>query len=462
MKTLLFFDDMHLNQAVNLYRQIGAPKLLQTLSFYDDDSRIAWSYPSVFFDQHSAKWRMTYQHCGTTFPRVALLAESTDGEHWHKRDTTPDLVFANRQRCNQLIPTEEFSEWSATFFDERAPEEERLKGFVVKHVSDYHLQAQLWTSPDGLHWKPKKGAIWQSIAPDPATCAYFNHVTGKYTIISRPDWTDRRLAMHETEDWIHYTDQKLVLQADALDTPLAQLYGMQVFSYEGMFIGFLWVYHPMQEVLGGSPHKFYGGRVDCQLAYSLNGTHFQRGIRTPLFENIPDSPYSGCIYPTSVRTMPDGSLRIYASASTHEHAHDEGKMSILTFELRQDGFVGLRSSGGCGIAGTRPLLYMGGDIQLNVKCQGSVRAQITDYEGKTLLGYSFSDCQPFTGDSIAWVPHFKEKNVEDLTGKLIRLEIALDGAILYAIRGNLHSLYAGQCWRFEHEGEIPKERLGFD
>lgn len=151
MKTLLFFDDMHLNQAVNLHRQIGAPKLLQTLSFYDDDSRIAWSYPSVFFDQHSAKWRMTYQHCGTTFPRVALLAESTDGEHWHKRDTTPDLVFVNRQRCNQLIPTEEFSEWSATFFDERAPEEERLKGFVLsmyriticKHNCGLHLMGSI-------------------------------------------------------------------------------------------------------------------------------------------------------------------------------------------------------------------------------------------------------------------------------------------------------------------------------
>lgn len=47
MKTLLFFDDMHLNQAVNLHRQIGAPKLLQTLSFSDDDSHIVWNYPRI-------------------------------------------------------------------------------------------------------------------------------------------------------------------------------------------------------------------------------------------------------------------------------------------------------------------------------------------------------------------------------------------------------------------------------
>ena len=52
---------------------------------------------------------------------------------------------------------------------------------------------------------------------------FWNHVRQSYTFTSRPDWTDRRIAVFETKDWKEFTAPELALQADALDLPPADL-----------------------------------------------------------------------------------------------------------------------------------------------------------------------------------------------------------------------------------------------
>lgn len=463
MSTLLFFDDQHLNLLGNISRKIGRPKRLEQYRYQDLNAVIAWGYPTVYFDEGSRKWRMTYQHCTTTFPRIPLLAESDDGYHWTPRSTIKECEIQDRLRENQLLPIDEFSEWSATYVDPYASEEERIKAFVVYHTSKHFLKSYLWFSPDGIRWTRAEGTEWQKIAPDPATSVFWNAERKSYTFISRPDWTDRRLAIFETKDWKTYSEPELLLQADSLDTNLANLYGMPVFPYEGYYIGLLWVYHPSQEVIGHCPHKFYGGNVDCQLAYSLDGWRFMRGLRTPFIPNgEPGDPDSGCVYPSSIRTLEDGSMIIYASASTHEHAQ-EGNTSILMYELRKDGFVFLESNGGKGIVGTRPLYYEGGEVEINLQSQGGyARVQITDWSGNPIEGFTFEECVPFSGDDTAWSPVWKSgKSLTEFTGKAIRIEIELFNSRLYAIRGRIMSLYAGKCWRLVHEGIIPGQRVGF-
>ncbi len=104
--------------------------------------------------------------------------------------------------------------------------------------------------------------------------------------------------------------------------------------------------------------------MDCQLTYSQNGRHFQRVLRESfLGSDDPGAPGSGCIYPTSVITMLDGSLRIYAGASCEEHGYNSpGKASIIAYELRKNGFVFLKSAGGKGVIGTSPLRCLSDSI----------------------------------------------------------------------------------------------------
>ena len=57
----------------------------------------------------------------------------------------------------------------------------------------------------------------------------------------------------------------------------------------------------------------------------------------------------------------------------------------------------------------------------------------------------------------------RSSNSSDLqqAGKLLRLEVELANARLYAVHGNFVPLVAGQAWRFRDEGVVPESRPGF-
>ena len=93
-------------------------------------------------------------------------------------------------------------------------------------------------------------------------------------------------------------------------------------------------------------------------------------------------------------------MLIYASATEREHGtlatdHPEDS-SILTYALRPDGWVALQSAGGAGYVGTRVMYHHCSSVPLtvNIDCKhGSARAQLTDLEGKPLVGYTYV-CPP--------------------------------------------------------------------
>jgi hypothetical protein len=464
---MLFFDDQRLNRLDNVERHLGKPEMIPESIYRDPHTVTAWGYPSVFHDATSGKWRMLYLGWtavghGHRFP---LLAESDDGLHWTPRDTTEEIQLPDRKFPHQVLPLEGFSEWPSCYIDERAPKAERIKGLVLMHPSKYQIDTRLWVSPDGIHWTLKEGIEWQKPGADPGTSVFWNSVRQSYTFTSRPDWTDRRISLFETRDWVNFTKPELALQTDAMDAPLTQLYGMPVFPYEGYYVALLWLYHTVPQVTGQSPHKFRGGHVDCQLAYSLNGWHFQRGFRTPFIGNdAPGQPTAGCVYPSSMIRKEDGSLWIYASAGTHEHAFiPPGSGSILTYKLRRDGFVYLESANGLGVMGTVALLWKGGELEVNAQApHGQVRVRVTDTLGAPLAGYDFEDCDPLKTDNVAWKPTWKNgRTLDSLGTRTLRIEVELTSARLYALRGRFAPLIAGEAWRFEREGKVPAELPGF-
>ena len=466
--TILFFDDQRLNLRDNVVRKLGRPELIEEAIYKDPHGHASNGYPQVFRDERSGRWRMVYQIITSLGGHeVAVVAESDDGLRWKPLDTTGEVKFAERVVPHQVHELEGLAEW-IVFVDPFAEPAERLKGLRAKfqHGIAKPGKTMLLVSPDGVRWRLKEGIEWQNPAPDPPVYVFWNEVRQSYCITTRPDVMDRRLAVMETKDWENFTRPELALQPDALDTPLAEAYGMPVLSYEDYYIGLLWLYHPPpQPVPGGALYRYKGGHVDCQLAYSLNGWHFQRGLRDPFIPNgAPGQPDSGSVYPSSMVVDGDGSLLIYASACTHEHARkppDSG--SILAYRLRRDGFVFLESGGGVGVVGTRALYWRGGELELNVQSQGGhVRAQITDHEGVLLEGYRSEECESFTGDNTAWKPVWKGgKTLAALANKTIRVEVELDNARIYAISGDFIPLSAPSCRQFEIHGVVPTPRPGF-
>ena len=465
MANILFFDDQRLNFRNNMDRKIGTPEYCEGTLYQDPRANVAWGYPGVVRDPSTGRYRMLYQgwlHDGT---RVALIAESADGLYFSPLDTTSLINLPDRVVPNQVLPLKRFTEWPACFVDQKAPAAERIKGFVVHHLSMYKLETRLMCSPDGLRWNEKEGGAWQASGPDPGVAAFWNPLRQSYVLTTRPELTDRRIALVETKDWVNFTAPELVLQADALDSPLCEPYGMPVLEYDDNFIGFLWLYHVDQTVEDHSPHKYFDGHVDCQIAYSLNGWHFQRALRQPLFANGEPGTFShGCVYPSSFRVAEDRSIYVYSSACTREHGYNEyGTGSIVVHRIRADGFAFLESQGGIGSVGTRALLWKNGEPHLNVACPaGEARIQVTDPYGKVIDGFAFSDCEPFSGDSVDWIPSWgKGRSINEFNQQTIRLEVRIKSGRLYSIRGDFQSLVGAECERYNKEGVYPVRRPGF-
>ena len=325
---------------------------------------------------------------------------------------------------------------------------------AIRHqsgVKQNPLESCLFTSSDGLHWTDQN-ISWHPSPPDLGPLSiYYNAERGAYVIATRPAMVDRRVALMETVEWRHFSKPQVVLETDALDTPICESYGITVLPYDNYYLGLYWLFHPNAEQVtafpGGVSGKYFDGYVDAQMTASENGWYFKRGLRDPVLPNgTPGAPDCGCIYPRWIRRDSDGSILIHACIYPYEHGRwrefvhgPHPHHSIAVYRIREDGFCYYENIGGEAFLGTRALRYTGGPVYFNTQCPtGSLRVQVTDACGNLIPGYSFADCLPFSGDDVHHEPIWKEnRHLQDLTGQTIRFELRLKTGRIYAIQGNL-------------------------
>jgi hypothetical protein len=447
VQSIIFFDDLFLSTRSGMERRLGRPRRIgEYVDPRPDLVDLCSSYPHAFRDPDTGRWRMLYNSYwpdGAAPQNLLLLAESDDGITWTPRDTRDVLDIPDRILPNQVLPSAGYGE-AVTFRDERADASSRFKALVR-----FAKEARLYVSPDGIHWTHQVGINWIEGDVDLPAAVYWNDEKQSYMITCRPRMADRRVAVVETKDWISYEKPIVVLQPDAYDTPLAEFYGMPVVRSGGAYVGFLWVYHVDLEQLMSNPlephragpHKYLDGRVDTQLTYGFNGTHFQRTLRDTFVGHTELSePDSGVANAYSMVDCGD-TLRIVGSASRAEHGRRPvGSSAICIYELRKDGFAFLESSG-AGSVTTRGLHIRGPRLEINVEAPwGEVSAELTGKFGDPLPGYSFDDCQPFTGDSTSWTPTWSGGEIESFRGQIIRLRLRIRHGRLYGIHGDFDVL----------------------
>lgn len=480
-RTILFFDDEWLTERHNVIRKTGHPVLKQEAVYVDPEEskvNLAWGYPLVHKTEN--RWLLFYQGWpaeGSTLPApIPLLAESMDGFHWKPVDLRRVPLGEERFLMNQILP---FHLDGATilesqfFFDERAIPEERFKALTLYKSSELRFLSPIFVSPDGIHWKRKENAYWHegTDAPDYPICIYWNAVRESYTLSARPMHCDRRISVCETKDWQHFSKPELVFQPDAMDPPLSDFYGMPVLTYKDYFIGLLEIYCAppylsYQGISAGAipTHKFLGGHVAVQLAYSTNGWHYQRSLRENfIIQGKPGSTDFGCVYPCCAVNN-QNELIIYASVSKREHGYTPKSCgAIAAYSLRPDGFVSLCSENGYGTITTKGLYLEEGNITFNLCCpNGRFRVEVLTPEGNPIPGYSMEECVPFQGDSLCMEPVWNSGRVlQELSGQVIVLKMELQEAELFSYTGKLLPLTPYQTVDFLKFHTIPKERVGF-
>lgn len=476
MQTMLFFDDWCLESRHNVEREMGKPEWLPEATFKDDLTKGIYNFPAVYRSPDTGRWYVLYQGVvGVTEELssapadvpVLMLAESEDGLHWTKPDLTRFPQAHGRVAPNQVLKHDDIYDRGPAFYDARdADPGRRIKCLCVyehKGPTGKRVYTQrIAFSPDGIDWNVID-RVWNNwYCSDSPYPIFWNSRRGVYTIMTRPQQAERRIVRIDTPDFVSFEGPYQVLSPDPLDPPLVQHYGLPVFPYEGMFVGFLWM-------LYGDPYEIKlikrNGPVDAHLVYSYDGMSFNRTFRTPFVpRNERGQEGGGCIYPTAMVQDDSGNIRIYSGSSHGEHYRDTqaGDAALLVHTLRRDGFMYLESYSHTGRVMTRCLhLYDPLDLSLNVRAPyGYVRVQLSDSVGQALPGYAFEDCAPFRGDEHFWKPQWKGALSQALpANEVARIEVELTNAELYAIRGNFEWMRTPEVRNFQRN---PLEQPHFE
>jgi len=437
MKNLLFLDDWFLDSKVDVVRRFGRPRRV------DLPDACTLARATIIFDEATRRYRAWQK-----FPidrTEARHFECTDGLHWY--DTGHRLAVTPGQH----YPFEET--WT---YDRHDPDPARRYKMLVwpYETGTFGGDALIACSPDGFAWTIDRDARWHTFpnGSDTVNNLFYNPRTRRWCAVCRKCQADRRIAMAESEDLHRWTEPRTILQPDAGDPDLMQMYGMPVAVYDDeYFIGLVHRYH----VAGADPGKMCG-HVDAELAYSYDGQYWLRPDRTGFIGRSEPGTYGGgCIYPHAIVPGPDRQIHIYSLATLRDHGADDeltppppgfpSGESLVLHTLRRDGFAWLEPAGGWGSFTLRSFIPQSPHLSINVQTPvGRVRVQATDPDRKPIPGYLFDDGLEITGDDtgapVRWKNH---PDLSGLVGQRIHLEFQLFDARIYAVRLHAQLAYTG-------------------
>lgn len=403
----------------------------------------------VFYDPSEKLFKMFYV-AGWRGP--LSLATSTDMIHW----TRPDLGLAGG---NALLP--EGSRWTgaqlktggsdncvwldlnATKPSERlkfmtcwlhVPKEQRPPGFNHSlHVSD--------------------GRTWSDAAPtgmaDDYCSFFFNPFRQMWCYsIKQGGPRGRSRSYSENTDFLKGADWSKSVHwthADRLDAPepegrypgageASQLYSLNAVAYESVMIGMHYIHRgPKNDICDKGK---FPKLLDLELGFSRDGFHWDRqdrrgfilGSRTEgswdraylhgtagVFVVLNDQlvfPYMG-----TSGIAPDGSRGMYTGGS------------IGLAMLRRDGFASLDAGTNVGTLTTRPVVFNGSHLFVNLNAPaGELRVEVLDETNKII-----ATSQPIGGDKtkqrITWQ---NQSDLSAFSGRPVRFRFHLSNGQLYA------------------------------
>jgi len=446
----LFLDDSALLDSAFVTRTWHEPRRFMEPVLRAEHAWEHWA-PVMFGTvlRRDDRWQMWY--CGWTRqprPRVCY-AESDDGVSWRKpelgiipfqRDTATNIVLASASPTGLIddltvIDDAEDERWplKMLYYDSGGPEAPR----------GIHAAR----STDGIHW--------EKLSPEPVLDwgDRFNALPvrtgGRYVVFGRARGmntgrADRGRCVYraESDDLVHWSSPELVLARDAEDPPDLEIYSLSTFPYAGLMMGAIERMHMAPD------------QLDPEIVWSRDqGRSWLRSRPRPAFIPLAPAPSwqdTWLNLSASVPVERDNELWFYYSGrgGAHRSPYPLNQGAIGLALLRKDGFCSLRAGQRPGWLITRPQVWPGGDLAVNVDCRlddtahpgychGEVRAEAQTPDGEVVPGYSLEDCTPLCVNTVrdpdcAHTVTWKGRSARELTGKEIRLHLTLREAHLYS------------------------------
>lgn len=360
------------------------------------------------------------------------MAESKNGIEWRRPDL--GLVEFEGSKKNNIVKEMVFT----PFLDANpnAAPEARYKGFQVTTVQPQRRLLFAHQSPDGIHWKPMRGASIMTNgvtrhAFDTVNVAFWDKTRGEYRAYIR-DWKGGRRGIMTTtsQDFLNWAEPEWLAYPDASPD---ELYTNMVLPYERspeLFIGFPARY---MEKRGSLVEPLFMTSRDGKSFKLWEESLIRPGRSSDRWGNRCNYIWYGLLETAS--DFPGAPME--HSLFSAEHYYMDGGVKLRRFTYRPDGFVSVNAPWKGGELLTKPLVFEGGELEINVSTSaaGGARVEILNEKGKPIPGFEMKDCAEIFGDEVARRIAWKgAPDLASLAGKLIRLRVALRDADLFSFQ----------------------------
>lgn len=447
--------------------------------------------PAVLYDSERAQYKMLYFTYAAAYTKANRLSEafipsyatSTDGIHWEK--PALELIEYAGSTRNSILPwpSQMWNGSTNVIYDPHDSNPERRyksvyygrppllrldagPAVVLNYDTRDQSAAGLFVSfsPDEIHWNdyPGNPVLSSKIVHDTHSLLGWDERIEKYVGFFRPAFDlvaehIRVIGRSESADFIHWTDpsKQVVLRPDALDAKGTEFYCMAAMSYQGCYLGLLWIYHndphwpwPKGVSIQDKELRPDQQTMDAQLVTSRDGIHWERTAERKAIIPVgpPGSWDDGVVYASTPLVVGDEVWAYYGGANmrhTGESLGSEGQVvegvrktaAVGLAKWRLDGFASIESGGGDGSIITKPMLFSGDQLWLNADAsKGSIAVEVLDENRKPIPGLTKAASEPLQTDGVRQrvVWRANAPSLGSLTGKPIRLKFYLRNAGLYS------------------------------
>jgi hypothetical protein len=442
----LFVDDVLVESMSNLSFELHSPRPAEGVIPYDQPwEAMQCHYAKTFKDGDLFRMYYACSPSGTgSEDQYTCYAESKDGIHWTK--PTLNLVEYQGSTANNIVWKGLISHNLSPFRDTNpnARPDELYK--AVGHNSCHYALA----SPDGIHWrllqeKPvlteqtrKTDAASFAVAFDTLPVAFWDEPRSEYVLYSR-SWTDtpagpaREMWYSTSKDFLNWSVPEL-LRHDVPPSVNDQLYtnGIQrYFRAPHLFVGFPMRFVPRNAL---SPDAIKAGLGEAVFICSRDGRSFHRYLEPLILPGRDRREWSKHSSMIAAGLLPTGDdeISVYYTQNCYSPVH-----TLQRGVFRTDGFVSLHAPFKGGEFTTKPLVFAGAELVLNVATgiAGGVRVELQNEAGTPFDGYRLENCTEFYGDEIAHpVTWANGSDLRQYAGQPVRLRLALREADLYSLQ----------------------------
>ncbi len=181
------------------------------------------------------------------------------------------------------------------------------------------------------------------------------------------------------------------------------------------------------------------GFLDIRMLTSRDGITWNRDHRGPYVSLGTESePDNATMYMFIGMILRGGTIYQYYTGNRSWHSSsEEPDGEIMLLEQRLDGFVSADAAYDGGEMVTKPFIFSGSELHLNIDTSaiGSAAVALLDENGTPFPGYDIPDCDVIRGNFIdKTVSWNDESDIGKFGGKPVRLRIMMRGSKLYSLQ----------------------------